>query len=192
MYLTDSCSRDSQSSEELYCCNVNTPSCQRLRGFIHHLFESSLNLCVSCGQHSQNKVFTYSCLRGMTCMFGELFVVTKCFQAERYSTLRAPGVSAFQPEAKKSGVALSMQVHHFSIAKGSRYFQGRYGNKKDLPIAYVLKHKGSSDLPWTVRKQVRTGCANLWPGLSDSCLASKFDFVRRPGQTKMCGANYQA
>jgi hypothetical protein len=55
-----------------------------------------------------------------------------------------------------------------------------------------LKHKGSSDLTWTVRKQVRTWCADVWPGLSDSCLASKFGFVRKPGHNKMCGANYQA
>ena len=65
---------------------------------------------MSCRQHSQNKVLTYSCLRGVTCMFGELSVVTKRLQAERYSTLRAPGVSVFQPAGKKSGVALGMHV----------------------------------------------------------------------------------
>jgi len=124
-------------------CGVsNTPSYQRLKGVIHHLFESSLNFCVSCRQHSQNEVLTYSCLRRMNCMFGELSVVKKCFQAEIYSTLRAPGVSAFQPAVKKSGVALGTQVHQFPIAKGSRYFQGRYGNKEDLPHCLCFEIQG--------------------------------------------------
>jgi hypothetical protein len=78
-------------------------------------------------------------------MFGEMSVVTKCFQAERYSALRAPGVSVFKPAVKKSGVALGMQVHQFPTANGSRYFQGRCGKKEDLPITYVLQYQGSSD-----------------------------------------------
>lgn len=79
-------------------------------------------------------------------MFGELSVVTKCFQAERCSALRVPGVSVFKPAGKKSGVELGMQVHQFLTAKGIRYFQGRYGNKEDIPFTHVLQYQGSSDL----------------------------------------------
>jgi len=81
----------------------------------------------------------------MTCIFGELSVVKKCFQAEKFSSLRAPGVSVFKPVGKKIGFALD-KVHQFPTAKGSRYFQSRYGKKEDLPITYVLQYQGSSDL----------------------------------------------
>lgn len=85
-------------------------------------------------------------------MFGELSVVTKCFQAERYSVLRAPRCSAFQPAGKKIGVALGMRVSQFPTANGSQYFQGRHGNKEDLHINYVLQYKGSSDLTCVSRR----------------------------------------
>ena len=77
----------------------------------------------------------------MTGMFGELSVVTKCFQTERYSALRATGVSIFKPPGKKSGVALGVQVHQFPTAKRSRYFQGRCGKRKIFPLLMLCNTK---------------------------------------------------
>jgi hypothetical protein len=86
-------------------------------------------------------------------MFEEMSVVTKCFQAEIYSALRASGVSV-KPAGKKSGIALGMQVHQFPTANGNWYFQGRCGKKEDLPITYVLQYQCYNNVKCVSRRDM--------------------------------------